>query len=94
MNKPRLTEEQLGGIARALAEPRRLWILDQLGTCSGPTSCRTLIGKQTVTPATFSHHMKELEKAGLIRVERKGKFALLRLQREVLRAYLDRLSSI
>lgn len=92
--KARLTERQLERIARALADPRRRQILEQIGKSGGTLSCVAVRECQPVTAATLSHHMKELETAGLIRIARQGKFATLELDRAVWQAYLDHLNRI
>ena len=86
-----LTEDQVLLIAKALADRRRYEILKRLGECRDAIACSTVRDCTRIDPATLSHHMKELEIAGLVEVVREGKFASYVLRRGVLEAFFQRL---
>jgi DNA-binding transcriptional ArsR family regulator len=89
-----LSDRQFHLIARALADPRRYDILERLGRAGNQCPCADMRDCIPVSAATLSHHMKELENAGLIDSERDGKFVNYTLRRDVLAAYLNRLAQI
>ena len=91
--KPAITEDQFQLIAKALADPRRYDILKKISQKSCATPCSVMRDCCEVSPATLSHHMKELETAGLVRSEKDGKFVNYFPEPRILRAYLNRLKS-
>jgi ArsR family transcriptional regulator len=91
--KLRLTQQQVDAIARALADPRRFAILQQIAR-QPVTPCCGLAEHQAISPATISHHIKELQEAGLVDVAREGRNANLSLRRDVWSAYLGHLSAL
>lgn len=74
-------------ILRALADPRRFELLERIAASSAPLSCAEAKEMLAISPATLSHHIKELETAGLIRTDRQGKYIFLTLRREVWEAF-------
>lgn len=92
-NPVRLKKTEMHQIARVLADPTRFEIFQQIaaGRC---LACADLRERFDITAPTISHHLKELESAGLIESERAGKFVNLTLRRDVWQAYLNELAKI
>jgi len=89
----RLKKTQVRHITRALADPTRFEIFQQIasGRC---LACSQIRDRFAVSAPTISHHLKELEAAGLIESTRAGKFMNLTLRRDVWQAYLGELAKI
>ncbi len=82
-----MDRDQFQRIAKALADPRRLAILERIGARE-EIACAALCEKSPVSQATMSHHLKELVNAGLIKERRQAKFVFYRLQSKVWDRYL------
>lgn len=88
-----LTKRDLRAIAKALSDPRRFEILKKIAAQSC-TACSALRETEDISAPTLSHHLKELEAARLIEINRQGKFAHLVFQRETWDAYLAELQTL
>ncbi len=88
-----LTDEQVAAISRAVADPRRFAMLQQIAA-EAELACTGLRAQGCISPATISHHLKELQIAGLVLAEREGRGMKLSFQRSVWQAYLRQLASL
>jgi ArsR family transcriptional regulator len=90
----KLDAEQFALISKALADPKRFEMLQKIAASNEAPTCSCVCGWLGLAPATVSHHLKELESAGLVNVQRDGKFAHLSVRRDVLEAYVNRLRNL
>ena len=84
MSNTSINKVQLAHIFKALSNPHRLEIFRLLTSCCAPGTvcplesatslCVGELGESLdIAPSTLSHHIKELNRAGLVRLERDGK---------------------
>ncbi len=84
MSNTSIDKVQLTHIFKALSNPHRLEIFHLLTSCCTPGTlcpldsatslCVGELGESlNIAPSTLSHHIKELNRAGLVRLERDGK---------------------
>lgn len=82
----RLTGRQFELIAKALADPRRMALLETIAA-EDACPCQRLRDQFPVSKATISHHIKELVRAGLVDARKAGQYLHCEVRREVLGAY-------
>jgi ArsR family transcriptional regulator len=86
-SRPRVTAQQFALIGKALADPRRMALLEAIAAEGDECPCARLREDFPVSKATISHHLKELVRAGLIDAHRDGQFLHCEVRRDVLAAY-------
>jgi len=88
---PTLTTRQFELVAKALSDPRRMALLEAIGSAS-EYPCHRLCEEFPVSKGTISHHTKELLRAGLIQARREGQYIYFELRRDTLTAYTHELT--
>ena len=81
MPHPALADVELPTVLFALSDPARLDLVRQLATKGTLTIAECQATGQDVPKSTFSHHLKTLREAGLVRNEPAGRQRTLTLRR-------------
>src|SRR6266705_3377160 len=82
---------QFQRIAKALADPRRFEIFEEMAASADELACGRIVERFPVTQATVSHHLKELTDAGLIEIRPEGQFRYCKARLDVLTGYIQEL---
>ena len=72
---PALDAERIAAVAKALADPLRVRILDVVRRSEAPVCQCELIALFDIRQSLLSHHLKRLVDAGLLEVERRHRWA-------------------
>jgi len=81
-----LTAGQFDRISKALADPRRVAVLQAIAR-EEYCACQDLRDQFPISKATMSHHIKELLRAGLINARREGQYLHCQARPEAMEAY-------
>jgi ArsR family transcriptional regulator, arsenate/arsenite/antimonite-responsive transcriptional repressor len=84
--------ERIASLAKALADPIRLQIVDVLRQHAGQVCVCELTPLFDVSQPTVSHHLKVLRDAGLVGVERRGLWAYYYVQPDAIKELAEWLS--
>lgn len=90
--KPRALDDldDLDAVFRALAHPSRRTILSVLHARGGEMTAGAIASRFECSWPTTTRHLRELEHAGLVSIEKQGRERVYRLERDRLRAIAGR----
>jgi ArsR family transcriptional regulator len=88
-----MTKDEFQRISKAVADPTRFKLLQEIAANDNCT-CSEIKDDLSVSAATLSHHLRELQEAGLVQVERDGRFVRMTLDRDMWKTYLKELSRL
>lgn len=84
--------ESLSLVLKSLADPNRMKIVDVL-SCGSLCAC-DLLEYFDFTQTTLSHHMKVLEKAGVVCVSKKGQWHHYSLREEFVVEFMESIQQL
>ena len=84
---------RLHAISKALSDPTRFEILKCIAA-QEEVACAVLTETFPVTQATISHHLRELQEAGLIEARKQAKYMHLKRNSEVWSEYVKILAAL
>ena len=87
------TDRQLTGILGVLAEGVRFRILSLIAS-KGELTAKDILSEFEFTQPTLSHHMACLTEAGLVNVERKGRFAYYSINKKTIELVSSAIDSL
>lgn len=79
--------EEISIILKAMADPNRIKIINLL-SCGSLCACEVLEYFDFTQP-TLSHHMKSLEKAGIVSVVKRSQWHHYELRKEFVKEYME-----
>jgi ArsR family transcriptional regulator len=82
-----MTDQEFYRISKVLADPRRFRVLQRIMGTQEEVSCQLLLKEFPIAPATMSHHLKELETAGVVESRFDGVHKFLVPRPEVIQGY-------
>jgi ArsR family transcriptional regulator, arsenate/arsenite/antimonite-responsive transcriptional repressor len=88
----RATAERVAGVAKALADPVRVQLVDVLRKHAGKVCVCELVPLFDISQPTLSHHLKKLREAGIVDSERQGLWAYYYVKPDALGALVKWLS--
>ncbi len=89
-----MDNKQFERISKALGDPHRIKIMQQVGKSPGCMQCADIVDMIDLTQSAISHHIKQLTDSGLLIAEKEGRNIKYAVDKEVVAAYTKFLQEI